>query len=112
MTIIEMLDTVARDMNKVIRQLLLFSLEYLKVKILTNATAKAITDQGVLVERRGRQQLVEVDTIVLALGARSNRDLADQIKDLGIEIYIAGDCANVRKLPDAVEEGYEVALNV
>jgi len=110
--IVEMLDRVATDMDKTSRQLLFFSLEDLGVKMLTKATAKEITKQGVIVDYRGKQQLIEADTVVLALGAKPNRELADQLQKLGIELYIVGNCAKVGRIPDAVEEGFKAALQL
>jgi 2,4-dienoyl-CoA reductase-like NADH-dependent reductase (Old Yellow Enzyme family)/thioredoxin reductase len=111
-TIIEMLDNIATDIDRTTRLLLLFSLDELGVRMLTKATAKEITNRGVMVDHRGREKFIEGDTIVLALGAQPNQELADQLLKLGIELYTVGDCADVRRLPEAVEEGYKAALKV
>ena len=111
-TIVEMLDTVATDMDRVSRQLLLFSLEDLGVKILTKAAAKEITDLGVVTDYRGKKQLIEADTVILALGAQPNQKLGNQLKKLVTQLYIVGDCTEVRRLPDAVEGGFKAALNL
>lgn len=111
-TIVEMLDNIAADIDRTTRLLLLFSLDELGVRMLTKATAKQITNRGVMVDHRGREKFIEGDSVVLALGAQPNRELADQIKKLGIELYTVGDCADVRRLPEAVEEGYKAALKV
>ena len=110
--IVEMLDKVATEMDKFSRQLLLFSLEDLGVKMLTRATVKEITEHGVIVDHRGKQQIIEAETVVLALGAEPNRELADQLKKMDIELYIVGDCAKVGRLPDAVEAGFKAALKL
>jgi 2,4-dienoyl-CoA reductase-like NADH-dependent reductase (Old Yellow Enzyme family)/thioredoxin reductase len=111
-TIVEMLEAIAADMDRTSRLLLIFSLDELGVKMLTKATAKEINDQGVIVNHRSKQQFIKVDTVVLALGARPNRELADHLKMLGTELYLVGDCAQARKLPDAVEEGFKTALKL
>ena len=111
-TIVEMLDNIAADIDRTTRLLLLFSLDELGVKMLTKTTAKEITDRGVLIDHRGKEEFIEADTVVLALGAKPNRELAYQIKKLGIELHIVGDCADVRRLPEAVEEGYKAGLKV
>jgi len=111
-TIVEMLDKIATDMDQVSRPLLLFSLEDLEVKIFTRATAREITDLGVVTDYRGKKQLIEADTVVLALGAQPDQKLGNQLKKLGTQLYVVGDCNTVRRLPDAVEGGFKAALNL
>lgn len=111
-TIVEMLDVIATDMDTNTRQLLLFSLADLGVKILTRTTAKKVAERGILVEHRGKERLIKADSVVLALGAQPNRELANQLKKLEIELYAVGDCVEVRKLPNAVEEGFKAGLQV
>ncbi|MFC1982646.1 FAD-dependent oxidoreductase, partial [Chloroflexota bacterium] len=86
-TIVEMLDKVASDMDELSCHLLLFSLEDLGVKILTKATAREITDLGVVTDYRGKKQLIEAATVVLALGAQPNQELGNQLKKLGTQLY-------------------------
>jgi NADPH-dependent 2,4-dienoyl-CoA reductase/sulfur reductase-like enzyme len=111
-SIIEMLDTIALDIERTSWLLLMFSLNDLKVKVFTKATAREITKQGVKIEYRGKNEFINADTVVLALGALPNRELADQLKYLNIEMYTVGDCDRVRKLPEAVEEGFKTALKI
>ena len=111
-TIVEMLDSIATDLDRTSRLLLILSLDELGVKMLTKATAKEITDRGVVVDYRNKEEFIEADTVVLALGAQPNRELVEQIKKLDVELYIVGDCAEVRRLPDAVEEGFKAALKL
>jgi len=111
-TIVEMLDSIATDMDRTSRLLLILNLGELGVKMLTKATAKEITDRGVVVDQRNKEEFIEADTVVLALGAQPNRELVEQIKKLDVELYIVGDCAEVRRLPDAVEEGFKAALKL
>lgn len=111
-TIVEMLPGVATDMDDTSRQLLLFSLQDLGVKMVTRATAKEITDLGVLIDHRGKQELIEADTVVLALGVQPRRELAEQLTGLGTELYVVGDCAEPRRLPEAVSDAFKAALKL
>lgn len=111
-TIVEMLSEIAADMYESMRDLLLLSLDDLGVKMRTTTTTKMITDNGVMVHYRGKQEFIKADTVVLALGANANRELADQLNKLGTELYMVGDCAEARKLPYATEEGFKAALKL
>lgn len=111
-TIVEMRDNIAPEMHDSTRQLLLFGLEDHGVKILTKATAKRIEDQGIVVDHRGKEKLVKADMVVLALGASPDRGLAKELESFNVEFYLAGDCVEVRQLPEAVEEGFKAALKI
>lgn len=71
-TLVEMLDSVATDVDKTSPLLLIFNLDELGVKIRTKATAQEITDRGVMIGCGGKQEFIEADTVVLTLGAQPN----------------------------------------
>ena len=111
-TIVEMLDGIAADTERTTRLLMMFSLNKLGVSMFTKAIAKEITDQGVIVDHRGKQEIIKADTVVLALGTRPNQGLVQELKKLGVETYVVGDCANVRMLPEAVSDGFKTAIKL
>lgn len=111
-TIIEMLDEIAVEMHESIRQILLFSLEDFGVNILTKATVERIEEKGVVVNHRGKEEFVKADIVVVALGASPDQELSKALEKLGVEFHMAGDCGEVRQLPQAVEEGFKTALKV
>ena len=68
--------------------------------------------QEVLVKNGGRQDLIKADTVVIASGATSNRELIDEIANLGINVRKIGDCTQVQKLPEAVEDAFITANEI
>jgi 2,4-dienoyl-CoA reductase-like NADH-dependent reductase (Old Yellow Enzyme family)/thioredoxin reductase len=111
-TIVEMMDRMVADGYPYGRELLLFDLAGLGVDLRTSTTAKEITDDGVVVDYEGKQELVKADTVVLALGTQPNNELFEQLKGIVDELYTVGDCAEARKLANAVEEGFKTALKL
>jgi 2,4-dienoyl-CoA reductase-like NADH-dependent reductase (Old Yellow Enzyme family)/thioredoxin reductase len=111
-TIIEASNEIARDTAHLVfsHYFLLFSLEQLGVKILTNATVEEITEKGVILKYKGERVNIKADTVVLALGTKSERTLANQLEGQGIEMYVVGDCDGVGKIPKAVREGFRAGL--
>lgn len=109
-TILEMLDEIARDIDFMYREFSLLSLESLGVNILTRTTVEEIKDSGVIVNRQGQRYPIEADTVVLAVGSKPNQKLANQLKKLGIEHHIVGDCAGVGNIFKAVHEGFDAGL--
>jgi len=111
-TIVEMLGEIAADMYESMRGLMLISLDKLGVKVRTDTIAKAISDNGVTVDCNGKEELINADTVVLALGASANRELVGKLEKLVSELYMAGDCVEARKLPDAIEDGFKAASKI
>lgn len=112
-TIIEATDQVARNMERTIRLLLLFSLEKLGVAILTNAKAKEITEKGIKVIINETEEILKADIIVLAVGMEPEISLSQNIQGFCREVYIAGDCLKPRRMPDATAEAFfEVGIRI
>jgi 2-enoate reductase len=98
---------VAQDLNWFSRERLLLELPQNGVNILTNLTVKEFTAEGVVVtDKEGKQQTLKADTIVLALGARSENKLIANLRGKIDELYVVGDCVNPRKIGEAIHEGF------
>jgi 2,4-dienoyl-CoA reductase (NADPH2) len=107
-TVLEMLKRIGQDIGRSTRWTILEDLSRLGVRTLTKAKAKEITDQGVWIDRDGREEWIPGDTVVLAAGSRPVDSLYDQIKDRVKEIYVIGDAKSPRKALEAVAEGLDV----
>ena len=82
-TIIEMTPEIAMDEEFNTRRLLMRDLKDRDVKILVNATAREIVDDGVVVSIDGEDvQVGPADTVVIALGSSPVNGLYEKLKDL------------------------------
>jgi len=112
-TVIEMQDEIALDVDLFSRAFLIERLAQFGVKIVTGARVKEITDNCVVVVRNGQEETISGgDSIVLALGTRPANELAEQIKGKMIEVHTIGDAKEPRKALDAIEEGARVARKI
>ena len=111
-TVLEMLKRIGQDIGRSTRWTILEDLSRLGVRTLTKAKAKEITDQGVWIDRDGREEWIPGDTVVLAAGSRPVNSLYDQIKDRVKEIYVIGDAKSPRKALEAVAEGLDVGRKI
>ena len=109
--IIEMKDEVAGDVNMLYRGGLMPEIEK-AAAIYTNTVVKEITDSGVTVERAGEQFAIEADSVVCALGFHSPWDRVDALCDEVVESYIVGDCNQVAKIFEAVNDAFYAAMRV
>lgn len=117
--VVEMLDLLCQDMLPDARYFLLERLEQAGVQILTSTTVKAIGDRSVTVARQEpgldlewTAVLDDVDTVVLAVGAQSNRELAEELEGLGLPVHAIGDCVQPGFAIDAIYQGARIARQI
>jgi 2,4-dienoyl-CoA reductase (NADPH2) len=84
------------------------------VNMVAGASYKAITDKGLVIEVDGKEQLLEVDNIIICAGQESNRDLQQSLVDGGLPVHLIGG-ANVASELDAkraIRQAAELAVNI
>lgn len=72
----------------------------------TGAKLAAVENGAVMVENNGKQNRMECDAVVLAIGLKSDNGLAEQVKGKVPEVVKVGDAVEPRKILNAVWEGY------
>jgi 2,4-dienoyl-CoA reductase (NADPH2) len=84
------------------------------VNMVAGASYKAITDKGLVIEVDGKEQLLEVDNIIICAGQESNRDLQQALIDGGLPVHLIGG-ANVASELDAkraIRQAAELAVKI
>ncbi|MFC2017209.1 FAD-dependent oxidoreductase [Chloroflexota bacterium] len=110
--IVEMLPRIGADIGRTSRWIILQLLKQYGVETVTKAKLAEIRDEGAFVEKDRSKRLIEADTVILAVGATSDKDLYERLKEIAPEIYCIGDCVKPRKALEAMREGMEIALRV
>lgn len=64
------------------------------------------------VEDKDGRKNIETDSIILALGYSSNRDLVEEIQNIKIPFYNIGDSLGVDNIMKAVWDAYEVCRGI
>ncbi|MBI4519923.1 MAG: FAD-dependent oxidoreductase [Gemmatimonadetes bacterium] len=99
----------ALGVNPSMRTLLLARLARMGVRMIAGVTYGAVTSAGLTITTRGgTTELLEADTIVLAVGATGNQDLARALAGSIDEIHLAGDCIEPRNIREAIADGARV----
>jgi pyruvate/2-oxoglutarate dehydrogenase complex dihydrolipoamide dehydrogenase (E3) component len=112
-TIVEMLERVARDLNAVNRLSLLRLLEKNKVSILTEHRVKKFHEDGLVAEKPdGKEVNVGADTIITAFGMLPDDTPAAAIRKKYTEVYTIGDCVRPAKVGDAVRAGFAIGRRI
>lgn len=108
-TLIEMLDSIGKDIGKTTRWVMMQELNRFGVEAVTESRVKAITPFGILVEKDGQELEIEANTVVLAAGSKPEQSLFTEVQNSGIEYHIIGDAGSIGQAFDAVHQGYETA---
>jgi 2,4-dienoyl-CoA reductase-like NADH-dependent reductase (Old Yellow Enzyme family)/NADPH-dependent 2,4-dienoyl-CoA reductase/sulfur reductase-like enzyme len=111
-TIVEMLDELAKDMEGTTRLLLLKRLSKAKVSVMLSTKVKEIREGKVFLSHKGEERWLKADTIVLALGAKPDRRISEGIEGKFPEIISIGDCVEARKAKEAIHEGFFAGLRI
>ena len=84
------------------------------VTMLAGVSYEKIDDAGLHIVVDGKQQLLDVDTIVVCAGQEPRRDLVDDLRAAGITPMVIGgaDVAVELDARRAIEQGTQVALNL
>lgn len=112
-TIVEVMDQFLPGMATVIPTYLM-SLEKNNVKVITGYRLESVKGHtAVIVDRFGNQKELAADGIVICAGFQPQTALAEQLEEeTDMDVYLVGDCKQVRQIQDAVHEGYAAGRSV
>ena len=83
------------------------------IEVLSEVEVREIVDGGVVfVDRQGKEQKIEADTVLVAVGRTPNRELFDALAGRVKEIYDIGDCREPRNLLSATHEAAYIAREI
>lgn len=106
-TVVEKLDHIATDMGLLTKTLLVKRMKQKGIKIFTKKTVIEINPGGLILGEDGHNESIDhVDTIVLAMGYKSDIHMPKIIEEKGIPFYRIGDCLEPRNMMEAIHEGF------
>lgn len=112
--LLEMLDMIAADTGTANRIYFEDKFSEKGVEVLLGAKVTAIDGDGVIYLQKGRvRKILEVDTVVLATGARANDSLWGALRDKKmVNVFAIGDCVKPRNAMEAIFEGSKIAREI
>ncbi len=109
-TLVEALPQILEDMFSANRDYLLRMMWENRVEVLVNRTLKEIRDRGVILSGGQKDQgSLEADTVVLATGLESRKELKVTLEGNVPSLYAIGDCLEPRRIFDAIREAFRLA---
>ena len=112
-TIVEMMESIGRDIEMTSLSALRDELQQDNVTIVTGRKVDAITESGVVVtDNEGNRTILPMDIAVLALGVAPVNDLAAELAGKVEELYSVGDARKPAKIHDAVSDAFVLAYHL
>lgn len=108
-TVVEMLDKVAKDLGELRNICVMESLYAGGVQTVTNAKCIEIKKDAVVVERLGNIEEIPCDNVIVAIGSKSRSfdDIKIYCEGQKIPVYVIGDALRARRALNAVAEANE-----
>ena len=112
-TVIEMGSKLAPDANYRHWTGIMDFLDTQKVETFVNTRCTEITEDGVkAVDQDGTELFFKADTVLYAVGMRSNPTMQKDLYPLATFVYEIGDCVKPAMVKQAIYTGYFTALNL
>ncbi|MBR2742612.1 MAG: FAD-dependent oxidoreductase [Clostridia bacterium] len=111
-TVVEMREDIGLDMYRLPRRDFMLRLDALKVERMPDSKLKEITDTGIVCENIKTSETVsaDFDAVILALGFAPENSIVEEIEREFDNVRVLGDAVRVRKIADAIFEGYTRAF--
>lgn len=110
LTIVEVLDEIAMDMEARSKMAILRKLGEHNVDVMCNTRVeKIVPGEGIVgIDQRWNEKEIKGDAVVLAMGFDPNRSLYD-LGEKAYEVYLIGDAKKPRHIMDAIREANHIA---
>ncbi|NWG02629.1 MAG: FAD-dependent oxidoreductase [Syntrophaceae bacterium] len=82
------------------------------IRVCSNAKVREINDQGILLEKAGITFLLDADTVIISVGAKQRKELAESLKGEVPELHIVGDGQKIGNAMTSIESAYDVAMKI
>lgn len=113
-TVVEMLNEVAKDLGQLRKICVMESLYHEGIKTITEAKCVEIKEKSIVIDKNGVVEEVPCDSVIVAIGARSRNfeSISDYCKENNIPYHVIGDAVRARRALNCIEEASEVALSL
>lgn len=108
-TVVEMRDNIALDLEAGIRDDFKDVLRKEYVDIITGVSLAGVTENGALIKKGDTVTLISCDTVVLAIGTRSYIPLKEKLEGI-VDTVVVGDALKARQAIQASQEGFRAGL--
>lgn len=104
--LIEMIDRIGRDIGKTTRWGMLQQLTRYGVKVRTETIALGIEKTGVRVKTGEMEEMLDADTVVIAVGSKPENSLEKELSTLDFDYKVVGDAQKIAQAFEAIHDGF------
>lgn len=109
-TVVEGLDHILNGPVPAInKQFINDAFKYYGVKVRTGTMLSKVTDEGIYVTADGKEEFIEADSTIIAVGFRPNKSFARELYGHGFEVYEVGDGAKVGDIYTSIGSAFEIS---
>ncbi len=111
-TVIEMADAIARDMEFYVKPYFDQIIKDYNVNVMVNTKCVEIGEGFVIVEKDGQTEKLSFGSVVLASGAKAVNEVEEIVKELDIEYETIGDAVKPGKVMNALWGGHKIGRSI
>ncbi|WP_055668878.1 FAD-dependent oxidoreductase [Desnuesiella massiliensis] len=113
-TVVEMLDQVAKDLGDLRKISVMESIYHSGINTLTNAKCIEIKEDAVVIEKDGEIQEIKCNSVVVAIGARSRSfdHIAAYCEEKKLPYHVIGDAVRARRALNSTAEAAALARQI
>ena len=113
--VVEMLPDIMVDGEKSPKKMILDSYKEYGVEVHTSTKVEEVTDSSVIVssvdDPEEKHEFKGLDLVVMALGVKPYAPLAEELKDCGCKVIVAGDAESGKNGYKNIQQGFEAGMN-
>ncbi|MGI5970371.1 MAG: FAD-dependent oxidoreductase [Oscillospiraceae bacterium] len=110
--VIEMLDTVGRDLEMYIAPYMLGYLKEHNIEVYTNTRCIGLDSNGVIAEKSGKHIIIPCQALIIAAGNVPNDKVTEMVKKTGYPYEVIGDNSRPGKMKDSIWRGNEIGRTI
>lgn len=113
-SVVEMREDVGLDMYPIPRRDFMVRMADLKIDIMKNCKLQEITDKGIICQDLENNKTIEknFDAVIMSLGFKPENSMVEAVEKEFDNVIVLGDAIKVRKIADAIFEGYTRAYTL
>jgi 2,4-dienoyl-CoA reductase-like NADH-dependent reductase (Old Yellow Enzyme family)/thioredoxin reductase len=82
------------------------------VQLFPDSPVYEIRENGVHIEYQRELVFLKADTVILAVGAKPENKLVEELRNAGLVVHTIGDCVQARDAREAIREGAEIGRTI
>lgn len=111
-TVVRRGERIGRELTLGFRHRVLSRFEEMGVTRIPGVTYGEISGNGLVITKENQQELLEADTVVVAVGYMANDSLYNVLKGEVPELYLVGDAKEPRSIYEAIHEAFDIAMDI